>query len=128
MTYQYNPESEVPAEYWLSLDESERTELVEAYHRRAKLKMPNQRAHAIFHSIVETQIAMGDATEARAALTRLLSEGLSRHDAIHAIGSELAKHIYHLQKGEIVGDPNEAYSERLRRLSASKWLEEWEEK
>jgi hypothetical protein len=125
MGYQYNPESEVPAEFWLGLDESERIRMVEDYHRRAGIKLPNRHIHAALHAIVETQIAMGDETEAQATLTRLLSEGLERHDAIHAIGSVLAEHMENLKKGQVAGSPNEAYSKSLRHLTASKWLEKW---
>jgi hypothetical protein len=125
MAYRYNPESEVPAELWLSLDESERIHMVEDYHRRAGIKLPNRHIHAVLHAVVETQIAMGDETEAQATLTRLLSEGLDRHDAVHAIGDVLAEHMNHLQKGKVAGDPNETYSKSLRHLTASKWLEKW---
>lgn len=125
MAYRYNPESEVPAEFWLSLDESERIRMVEDYHRRARIKLPNRRVHAALHAVVETQIAMGDETEAQATLTRLLSEGLDRHDAIHAIADVLAEHMVYLQKGQVAGNPNETYSKRLRHLTASKWLEKW---
>ena len=125
MAYRYNPGSEVPAEFWLSLDESERIHMVEDYHRRAGIKLPNRRVHTALHAVVETQVAMGDETEAQATLTRLLSEGLDRHDAIHAIGEVLAEHMYNLQKGQEAGNPNETYSETLRHLTASKWLEKW---
>jgi hypothetical protein len=98
---------------------------VEDYHRRAGIKLPNRHIHAVLHAVVETQIAMGDETEAQATLTRLLSEGLDRHDAVHAIGDVLAEHMNHLQKGKVAGDPNETYSKSLRHLTASKWLEKW---
>ena len=125
MAYRYNPESKVPAAFWLGLDESERIRMVEDYHRRAGIKLPNRRVHAALHAIVETQVAMGDETEAQATLTRLLSEGLDRHDAIHAIGDVLAEHMHHLQKGQEAGNPNETYSKSLRHLTARKWLEKW---
>ena len=123
--YRYNPESAVAPKHWLSLDESERILLAEDYHRRARIKLPNRHLHALFHSIVETQIAMGDETEAEATLARLISEGLDRHDAVHATGDVLSEHIYALQMGQVAGDPNETYSESLRRLNASQWLEKW---
>jgi hypothetical protein len=125
MAYPYNPDSEVSAEHWLGLDEAERIRSAEDYHRRAKIKLQNRHLHAVFHAVVETQVAMGDDTEAAATLTRLVSEGLNRHDAIHAIGDVLAGSMYALQKGEIAGDLNEVYSRDLRRLSASQWLESW---
>ena len=68
--------------------------------QQAGIKLPNRRVHAALQAIVETQVAMGDETEAQATLIRLLSEGLDRHDAIHAIGDVLAEHMYNLQKGQ----------------------------
>lgn len=125
--YHYDPDSEVPAEHWLSLDEFERIALVEDYHKRTKVELPNRRLHAAFHAIVETQIAKGKETEAAATLARLLSEGIDRHEAIHAIGDTLASHIYELQNGRVTGDPNKIYSKRLRELTVSSWLEKRKE-
>jgi hypothetical protein len=79
--------------------------------------------HATFHVIVENQLAMAEPTVV-ATLTRLQHEGLSRHDAVHAVGSLLAEHIYELLKGHpgsAGGDPNAAYSERLKKLTAAGW-------
>ena len=125
MEYRYDPDSAVPAEHWLSLDESVRIHLAEDYHRRTKVRLENRRLHAIFHVVVENQVAMGDETEAEATLTRLLSEGLDCHDAIHAIGDVPVGHIHALQKGEVAGDPNETNYSGLRGLNASEWLEKW---
>ncbi len=82
---------------WESLDEQERIALVLAYHRQAGITLPD--AHATIHVIVENQVAMGTKTPVRATLDRLLSEGLDRHDAIHAIGSVLAEHLNDLMQG-----------------------------
>ena len=57
-------------------------------------------------------------------LTRLQSEGLNRHDAVHAIGSVLVEHISELLKeGErtVQFDPNVAYFQALRELTAVGW-------
>ncbi len=42
--------------------------------------------HAVSHAIVETQIAQGYGPSKR-AIARLQSEGLSRHEALHAIAA-----------------------------------------
>ena len=68
-----------PAE-WLALDEQERIELAEAHHRAARIELPNAKVHAVFHTIVENQIAGGLESVVR-AMARLQHEGLSRHDA-----------------------------------------------
>jgi hypothetical protein len=41
----------------------------------------------VFHVIVENQAAQGLETPVRRTLARLQAEGLSRHDAVHAVGS-----------------------------------------
>ena len=52
----YDPSRSPDPEEWLALDEGERQMLVEAYHRRARIRPPNRRLHAVFHVIVENQI------------------------------------------------------------------------
>ncbi len=46
------------------------------------------------HVVVENQIAMGDEIPVRDTLVRLMSEGLDRHDAVHAIATVLTNLIY----------------------------------
>ena len=53
-------------------------------------------------------------------------EGLSRHDAVHAIASVLAAQVYDVLKHEqpeTGNDPNEAYAAELRQLTAASWRE-----
>ena len=109
---------------WLSTDDGERIVLVIAYHKRKKVRLPNIRLHSTLHLIVENQIA-SDMKEVVEALNRLLLEGLDRHDAIHAIGSVFAKHLYSMAKGEVdMSSPNEPYLKELRTLTASSWINE----
>ena len=109
-----------PAE-WLELDEQERLDRVERYHRRARIDLPNCTLHATIHVAVENQLAAGDEWAVR-ALARLMKEGLSRHDAVHAIGSLVAEQIYDLLK---LKDSPEAllarYYAALQRLNAAQW-------
>jgi hypothetical protein len=118
----YDPlEAPEPGE-WLSLDESERIRLAQDYHRRARIRLPNIKAHAIFHAVVENQIALGDEIPVRRTLVRLMGEGLDRHEAIHAIGLALSDHIYDLLHGpEHKTEPNEPYYAALDRLTAEQW-------
>jgi hypothetical protein len=120
----YDPDdAPIPAE-WLSLDEGEQLFLIERYHRAARVRLPNPRLHATIHSIVENQLALDDQVVVRDTLQRLMAEGLSRHDAVHAIGSVLAAQIYDLLKSEPPPDPQHAaYYAALRRLTAQKWRE-----
>jgi hypothetical protein len=65
------------------------------------------------------KIASGDATPVDYTMQRLMSEGLDRHDAIHAVGSILIGHIADLlQKPNDIADPSPAYFEALERLTA----------
>jgi hypothetical protein len=53
-----------------------------------------------------------------------MSEGLTRHDAIHAIASVLAEHIHDLFS-LVVADKNESaaiYNAAVERLTAKSWL------
>ena len=118
----YNPLAAPAPEEWLSLDEGERIRLVDEYHRRARVRLPNRKAHAIFHVVIENQIAAGDEIPVRGTLARLIDEGLDRHEAIHAIGMALSEHIYDLTHGaEPKPDPNAPYFEALDRLTAEEW-------
>ena len=82
----YNPFTAPDPQAWLALDEQERIDLVVAYHRRAGIRFPREQAHAAIHVVVENQIADAKLPVRRIA-QRLISEGLDRHEAVHAIGS-----------------------------------------
>lgn len=117
----YDPNQEPCPDDWKSLDEAERIELVMTYHTMAGVEVPDEHLHAVVHVIVENQIALGAETPVKATLDRLMSEGLDRHDAIHAIGSVLLNRVYELLSngGNVRG--NEEYFEELKQLSAADW-------
>ena len=120
----YNPLEPPDPEEWISMDELERIRLVEIYHQRAHVRLPNVAAHALFHTAVENQVALGDETPVKRTVERLMSEGLDRHDAIHAVGSALAAHIYDLLgQGDAApqADPNPPYYAALDNLTAEAW-------
>jgi len=117
----YDPEKTPPAEEWLALEEEERQHLIERYHRKARIRLPNVRMHAMFHVVVENQLAMEEPPVVR-ALHRLRSGGLTRHDAIHAIGLVLAEFMYDIYKGGVSGNPEESYYPALEQLTAESWL------
>lgn len=108
---------------WLALDEQERMDLIEEYHVRQRIQLPNAKIHATIHAIVENQIAEGEALPVREKARRLMAQGLDRHDAIHAIGSVVTRHLSDVVSGKVGGpDPNQRYFSALRRLTAQKWL------
>jgi hypothetical protein len=124
MIQRYDPLEAPDPQEWLALDEEERLELVEEYHRSARIRLPNLAAHAATHTIVENQIALADDTPARRTAERLMREGLDRHEAIHAIGMVLMEHLNKMMKMKAPPpgvDPNAAYFVELERLTAEEW-------
>ena len=71
--------------------------------------------HVIIHSTIENQIAGGDPKEVRRVVETLMRQGLSRHEAIHRVGSVLSEEIYHILKDDRPFD-EPGYIRKLRRL------------
>ncbi len=116
-----------PGPWWQNLGELEQIRLVETYHHRSRVRLPNVRVHAAAHVAVENQILLGDETPVAATLKRLQDEGLDRHNAIHAIGGELMGIAWEASNDQLESDPNEAYYRRLEELTAAKWLAQAED-
>jgi hypothetical protein len=123
----YDPETAPNPSDWLSLDEHQRLQLIEAHHRAMRVKLPSIKAHAAIHLIVENQIAMGLEPVVR-AMSRLKSEGLPRHEAIHAIGSVAAEHFFEVLKStdqDVANTAQARYDAAVERLTAKSWREEY---
>src|SRR4051794_5475721 len=105
MVKNYDPDIAPDPTAWLALDEQELIQLAEAHHRAARIKLPNVQAHAALHAIVENQLAEGLESVVR-AMARLGTEGLSRHDALHAIGSVVAEHLFETMNAKAKDDAN----------------------
>jgi hypothetical protein len=119
---EYDPLIAPDPTQWLALDKDERQALVTAYHTHNP-PSGHLYVHCTIHVIVENQVAEGDAIPVAAKLRQLMAQGLDRHDAIHAIGSVLIKHIQLVSEGRVIaGDVNRPYYSKLRRLSARDWL------
>lgn len=117
----YDPAVAPSSDVWLGLDEAERILLVERYHRRVGVALPDARLHAVIHTIVESQIAAA-VPQVVAAVERLRHEGLDRHESIHAVGSVLIGHIHDaMQAPELAGAVSDAYYAGLETLSAASW-------
>ncbi len=123
----YDADTPVDAETWRSLGEGLAVVVVAEYHRRCKPhpRAGNQRLHNLIHVVVENQVAMGDETPAAAKLEELIAEGLSRHDAIHAIGSVFVDTLHGIATGSEVTtfDSDGRYGERVKALTAQSWLD-----
>jgi hypothetical protein len=117
----YDADQTPSPEEWLSLDEQIRIGLVEEYHRQKRIKLPSLTAHAAFHAIVENQIAENLDPTVR-AMARLTTEGLSRHEAVHAIASVVAEHINDLFNAKADANSSKAvYAAAVERLTAAAW-------
>jgi hypothetical protein len=117
---------------WLAIDEQERIDAIERYHRYEGIELDRPELHAAMHAAVENQIAAGDPLPVSATLLRLIAEGLDRHEAIHAIASVFAYHLNTLMR-EIPSrtQPSGQQSDRdfvgpylaeLEQLTAEGWL------
>jgi hypothetical protein len=118
----YNPMVDPVPQLWQELDADERIEMVRDYHQQAGIDIPDEYMHALLHVVVENQIALGMEIPTQAVLRRLIDENLDRHDAIHAIASVLANHMYELMNGDDPVVSNEDYYAELENLTAKKWL------
>ncbi len=107
---------------WLDLEESQRVALVRQFHAQASEQLPegSENIHATIHVIVENQIAMGVAPVA-ATISKLIRQGLTRHEAIHAVGAVLSEDIFDLLKGNIKSFNPRSYRRRLEKLTAKRW-------
>ena len=124
---QYDPEVAPDPAQWLALDEQQRIDLVEAHHRAARIKLPNATVHAVFHAIVANQIADGLEPVAR-AMARLQREGMSRHEAPHAIGSGAAVHVFEAMQSNVqyaTRTAQASYNAAVERLTAKSWREDY---
>jgi hypothetical protein len=124
----YDPEVAPDPIEWLALDEQLRIHLAEVHHRNAREKLPNLKAHAAFHAIVENQIAEG-LKPVLSAMARLMKQGLTRHDALHAIGSCVADHFFEAMNTEdedFASTAQARYNAAVERLTAEAWKRKYE--
>ena len=117
----YDPETAPEAASWLALDEAVRIALVQEQHRRDALEEAGSNAHAALHVTVENQIAMGLGYVSDAC-ARLVAEGLSRHEAVHAIAAVLAGYMTELARDKTPPALALArYQANCERISAESW-------
>lgn len=124
MLTRYDPDRAPDPERWRAQDEMELMELVQRHHRREGIRLIDERVHASLHVMVENQVALGPQTPVADAVARLMGEGMSRHDAIHAIGAVLQKHAF---RAKSAGVPvsREAYYADVRAVTKEAWLAEF---
>jgi len=99
-------------EVWDQVDELSDEELVQ--------DGVNPILHVIIHQTVENQLAAKDPPVVHETLERLVRSGLSRHEAIHAIGSVLSVEMWEILKEERPFE-EERYERGLQQLDAREW-------
>ena len=118
----YHPSQSPKPQEWLELDESIRIDLVRKSHEVSEVEFEEEQAkniHSVIHVIVENQIALG-VEPVPATMSRLIRQGLSRHEAIHAIGAVLSEDLFEILKNK--HDHNfKKYRRRLDKLTAKRW-------
>lgn len=123
----YDPLRSPLAAKWLEIGELNRIDLVADFHKKARIKIPNARAHAVLHAIVENQIALNTPAVLE-AMDRLQAEGIDRHEAIHAVGTvlmELLREIMNNQRSFTPEETNEVYAAALKHLTVAWWWENY---
>ena len=119
----YDPERPPDLSEWLDLEDEQRVERVVSFHRDSGIEVLNVRLHAAIHVVVENQIAAGEPVVTE-TIGRLQREGLSRHEAVHAVGSVAAEHLRDVLLGNwsAVGTEirSRPYSERVKVLTTAR--------
>jgi hypothetical protein len=122
--YGYDADLEIEATPWAELAEAERLARVKRYHEGTLApgkRPPSMERHAGLHVLVESQLATGVPPQAPAALRRLRAEGMSRHDAIHALGWLATEHVRRALEAQRPLD-DAAYAADLDALTIQRWL------
>lgn len=124
MLTKYDPDRAPDPQRWRAQNGMDLMDIVQRYHRRAGIRLPDERIHAALHVMVENQVALGAQTPVGEAVDRLMGEGMSRHDAIHAVGAVLDKHVF---QAHSTGIPvsREAYYADIRAVTKEAWLSEF---
>ena len=115
--FEYDANIAPSPERWLALAEGDRLAVIDAFHH-AENRSTGQRAslHNGIHCIVENQIALSNPPATAETLARLMRDGLSRHDAIHAIGTVVTELLTHAAGAY----DEKAYVGKLQRLTADR--------
>jgi hypothetical protein len=108
-------------EAWNRLGEHEQLRAIELHHERSAHKDGTPaRGHAAVHLIVEGRIATNDPPLVAETLTRLVAEGLARHEAVHAVGRVIITLVNEMVR---TGGPfqEERFDRELQALTATTW-------
>ena len=107
---------------WLKLEDEERIALVLDYHENHDEEFEGEsiRLHAAMHVVVENQIALGEAYVEK-TVARIMRQGVSAHEAIHAIAAILSEDIVSLLNSGEKEFSTKKYRRKLEKLTAKRW-------
>ncbi len=116
----YDPNCAPDPAKWLKLDDDERMFLIRQYHDEQDEDVPY--VHILLHLVVENQAALGDEKPVAETLARLMREGLTRHQAIHAVALVFMETV--MSPESLAGaDGFAEYYKQLRTLTAEDWYQ-----
>jgi hypothetical protein len=123
LEYEYDASVAPDLSKWRTMKEVVKAQAIKDYHLIAQPHPVPEglMSHVAIHFAVEEHVANGNPSEAGEAMDRLVKEGLSRHDAIHAIGTVLFDVLKELADKARAFDL-QAYKRGLSELTAKKWL------
>jgi hypothetical protein len=121
----YDPSIEPDKQSWLEATEGERIAVVTAFHEKHDKKLDRKALiiHSAVHVVVENQLALGVELLPE-TVARLIRQGLSRHEAIHAVGAIISGDILGIIRGEITEFSASKYRIKLEKISAKRWRKE----
>lgn len=122
----YDPNNWPHPDWWDRMGMSERIQAVAKYHQAQKdlngsNAAINEHLHAIAHVIVENLLMSGRRSMLRPVLEKLMRQGLTRHQAIHAIASVLFDHVTEELRDRKHCDRMAGYLAKLNQLDAIAW-------
>lgn len=119
----YNPDEPLNKSEWLVLDDEERKRLVSNFHESSGEEFQDDGAlamHSYMHVVVENQIAT-NVDLVQETITKLVRQGLSRHEALHAISAIIVKDIFDMLKETKSDFCPKKYRRKLEKITAKRW-------
>ncbi|MBN1887017.1 MAG: DUF1841 family protein [Thermoflexales bacterium] len=71
--------------------------------------------HIVTHTVIENQLVLGEPKEVGRTLKRLMRQGVSRHEAVHRVGSAWAEELFYTLRDRRPFD-EPAYIRKLQEL------------
>ncbi|WP_163373043.1 hypothetical protein [Endozoicomonas acroporae] len=119
----YNPDKPLNVSEWLVLDDEQRKILVSNFHLSTEEEFQDDGALTMLsymHVVVENQIAT-NVDLVSETVTKLVRQGLSRHEALHAISAIIVEDIFDMLKGTKSEFCPKKYRRKLEKITAKRW-------